>query len=392
MSYRFRNQPFKGIFLTYQFFATLFRVPLWVLLAVPKSWRPRESWSIKRVVMVKFLRFFFGLSTSVGPVIKLPDHKALTLGRNVKGLWVDPAPELITGKLETWMKASGVTPVRIPGYWQHKKGSNINMGASPSPGEKVLYHLHGGAYIRLSAHPSDATANIARGVLQHTESIHRTFSLEYRLSSSKPFEVSSPFPAALIDALGGYNYLVNVVGFSPADIIISGDSAGGNLTQAITRYLVEYRDFSNMPAPPGGIILLSPWADLGVSHESPSASSHKFIDSDYIHPTEGGISYAKDSFLGPLGLGAAARNPYISPASLDPGLSVDFKGFPRTFLVAGGAEVLYDQVVTLRDRMVKDLGDQVTYYEAADGIHDYLVFDWHEPERTDTLKAIAKWV
>ncbi|KAG6876106.1 hypothetical protein C0993_005489 [Termitomyces sp. T159_Od127] len=334
------------------------------------------------------LRFY----SRTGPLIKLPDYKAITLGRGVNGLWVDPVPGLITGKLEMWMKAASVTPVRIPGYWTHKKGYDIKVGAAPASGEKVLYHLHGGAYIRLSAHPSDPTAAIARGILEHTESIHRIFALEYRLSSSKPFEVDAPFPAALIDALAGYQYLVNVVGFDPANIIIAGDSAGGNLAHALTRYLVEYKGFDKLPAPPGGIILLSPWSDLGVSHEGPTASSHKFVDSDYLHPTIGSVNYAKDSFLGPLGLGAAVRNPYISPASLDPALVINFKGFPRTFIVAGGAEILYDQIICLRDRMMKDLGDQVTYYEAKDGIHDYLIFEWHEPERTETLKAIAKWV
>jgi acetyl esterase/lipase len=74
-------------------------------------------------------------------------------------------------------------------------------------------------------------------------------------------------------------------------------------------------------------------------------------------------------------------------------MSISFKNFPKTFVVAGGAEVLRDQIRTLKDRMRKDLGDEnVKYYEATDGIHDYLVFNWHEPERTDTLKEIAKWI
>ncbi|KAG6891464.1 hypothetical protein C0992_006195 [Termitomyces sp. T32_za158] len=332
------------------------------------------------------------LPAQTGPYIKLPNYEALTLGRGVNGLWVDPVPDLVTGKLETWMKAASVIPIRIPGYWTHKKGYDIKVGAAPTPGEKVLYHLHGGGYIRLSAHPCDITAAIARGILQHTDSIHRVFALEYRLSSSKPFEVDAPFPAALIDALAGYNYLVNVVGFSPADIIIAGDSAGGNLTHALTRYLIEYKGFDKLPAAPGSIILLSPWSDLGVSHDSPTGSSDLFLNSDYIDCSRGGINYSKASFLGALGQGAAVQNPYISPASLDPGLVIDFKGFPRTFLVAGGAEVLYDQIITLRDRMVKDLGDQLTYHEMKDAVHDYLIFEWHEPERTQTLKAIADWV
>ncbi|KAF8070528.1 Alpha/Beta hydrolase protein [Lyophyllum atratum] len=398
MRYPYRHQPLKAIYLTYQLLTTaLVRIPLWVLLATPKSWRPRESWDVKRAVLVKLIRYWMHISDKSGPIITLPNHLAITAGANVNGIWVEPSPQLVTGKLQTWMHATSVAPVRVPGYWLHKKSSTIEVAAAPRPGEKVLYNLHGGAYIRLSAHPSDVTASIPLGIIEHVDSIHRSFSIEYRLSSSKPFEVVNPFPAALLDALAGYNYLVNDVGFAPADIILAGDSAGANLAHALTRYLVEYRESESssfsLPAPPGGLILLSPWADLGMSHERPTGSCHRFADSDYIHVLEGGGGdYAKDAFLGPLGMGAAARNPYISPASLDPSMSIDFKGFPRTFIVAGGAEVLYDQIVTLKDRMVKDLADQVTYFEVKDGVHDYLIFTWHEPERTETLKAIAKWV
>jgi hypothetical protein len=33
-----------------------------------------------------------------------------------------------------------------------------------------------------------------------------------------PDLIANPFPAALLDVLAGYNYLVNDVGFSPSDI------------------------------------------------------------------------------------------------------------------------------------------------------------------------------
>jgi acetyl esterase/lipase len=63
--------------------------------------------------------------------------------------------------------------------------------------------------------------------------------------------------------------------------------------------------------------------------------------------------------------------------------------------------VLIDQIRLLRDRMVADLGEgdgvkagegKVRYFEVPDGCHDYLVLPPHEPERTETLKAIAQWV
>jgi acetyl esterase/lipase len=255
--------------------------------------------------------------------------------------------------------------------------------------------FHGGAYIRLSAHPKDPTAHIAKGYVKELDSIQRVFSLEYRLTSGPPFKPAHPFPTQLIDALAGYNYLVNVVGFAPENIFLSGDSAGGNLAHALTRYLTEYQGSTELKtlSPPGGLILLSPWIDMGITTQSlVDGSATTSRASDYIGDPQGDARYAKAAFSGPHGLGILETNPYISPASLDPALVVDFKKFPPTFIVAGGAEVLYDSIITLKERMAKDLGDKVRYFEAPDGVHDYLIFTWHEPERTNTLKEINQWL
>ncbi|KAJ6593993.1 Alpha/Beta hydrolase protein [Mycena capillaripes] len=291
-----------------------------------------------------------------------------------------------------WASVAGISPVRLPGYWLHKSGSTIEPEAPLMPNEKIVYALHGGAYTRLSAHPSDPTAGIARGLLDRVDSVHRTFTIEYRLSSTKPFPEENSFPAALIDAISGYNYLVNILHIPASDIIVEGDSAGGNLALAFTRYLVEH-PIAALP-PPSFLLLLSPWAELGTSHSYPGSSFFTCRDSDYISFDPDTTMYPVSAFTGPFGLGATELNPYISPASVHiPDIS--FAGFPPTFISAGGAEVLRDSIRTLHQKMAKDMGDEkVRYLEAEDGVHDFLVFDmgWHEPERTDTLTAIAKWV
>ena len=330
-----------------------------------------------------------------GDIVPHPNHLAITEGPSVKGVWVEAAPHLITGDVETWASIAGVKPSRVPGYWLDKPGADIPVEQKPVPGEMVLYCLHGGAYTYLSGHPTDLTASIARGILRHCKPIQRSFSLEYRLSTTAPYPDANPFPAAVIDALAGYNYLVNTVGFAPADVVIEGDSAGGNLTLALTRYLVEYSGHPGLPAATNSVIVLSPWVDIGASHYGPS-SSESLFHMDYVDGREDiRACYSRRAFVGPHGLEAASTNRYISPASLD--VEADFKGFPRTFIVAGGAERLYDSIVTLKKRMVADMGEgggegQVTYYEAPDAVHDYLLFPWHDPERTETLQAISKWL
>jgi acetyl esterase/lipase len=277
-----------------------------------------------------------------------------------------------------------------------KEGLDTPSGAPPTPGEKVVYCLHGGSYTQLSANPRDMTAGIAKGLLQHIPSVKRTFSIEYRLASAAPFPAENPFPTALMDALAGYVYLVRIVGFSPENIILEGDSAGGNLALALTRYLLEARkDIPDLAGLPCGLILNSPWADISPSHDTLESSSTKFKPYDYLmRPPAGSgyVYYPARALTGPHGLGAASTNPYISSASKDLP-DVSFFGFPPTFITCGGIELLRDQIHTLRDRMTRDLGkENVSYFEAPDSVHDYLIFDFQEPERGQTLQAIAEWV
>ncbi|KAJ3991926.1 Alpha/Beta hydrolase protein [Lentinula boryana] len=407
------RQPFKGLYLTYQLFTTVFfRVPIWILTSIPKqrsklnsrSWRPRAHWTMSKSVKLKMTRHMMGITIKTGPLGKIPNHLAITQGTDVIGIWIPPIPELIKDELEIWANISHVTSIQIPGYWQYKKKKStldVNAAAFPSiPGEKIVYSLHGSGYVTFSAHPSDPTAVIGRCLLHHVDSVHRVFSCEYRLSSGEGVEAQNSFPTALIDALAGYVYLVRSVQVDPSDIIVEGDSAGGNLALALTKYLVDHQD-SDLPAPPGALILLSTWADLSPQVASPNSSWLNNADTDYIVMES--LTSSINSFLGPQGLDAASTNPIISPGSQDPAmkLKIDFRGFPRTFIAAGGAEVFYDMICSLKEKMISDLhegdgvnpGDgKVHWHCSPDASHDWVAFSHDDEERLDTLKAIAAWV
>lgn len=334
-----------------------------------------------------------------GGIVGLPTHHATLPAPDVEAVWIDGTRHLVTAELEVWASVSKVEPERIPGYWYGRKGTPP-MPAIPVPsGQRVFFFLHGGGYIQLSAHPNDMTSSITRNLVELDDSTTHALALEYRLSTAAPLRDENPFPAALLDALAGYNYLVNGMGYSPSNIIVVGDSAGGNLALALMRYLVEHKNSPNvsLPAPPGHLILLSPWVDLTTSHDWPGSSSTSNT-ADYLGSQNSGRSlYCKRAFLGPFGLGFAFSNPYISPASLFlPDAQAHFGGFPRTFLATGTAERLYDSARTLRKKMAADMGEgigkgQITYFEGKDAVHDFLVFTWH-PCRPAALKAIQQWL
>ena len=216
-----------------------------------------------------------------------------------------------------------------------------------------------------------------------------------------------PFPAALIDALAGYLHLLKL-GFQEEDIIIVGDSAGGNLALALTRYLILNKEqCRGLPKVPAALVLLSPCTDVSEQFlDNPGPRSSQTINSerDWLVPINGGaIRAGAKVFLGgrPEHVELAYRNPYVSPASPillgltpdSPTRTISFKGFPRTFIDNGGFESFYDQILRLRDAMVEDLGEDMIFYNEVDGAtHDYLTIDWHDPDRTDTSKKILKWL
>ncbi|EGN99840.1 hypothetical protein SERLA73DRAFT_180078 [Serpula lacrymans var. lacrymans S7.3] len=399
MVYEYKDQPLKGLFYTYQILTTAFvRLPFISLWYIPRSLRPKPSWSWQQSFGVNLFRHLAYVSFTAGRIRLVPDWRAIVPAEGVHGIWIEGVPELVTGELQTWAEVSQVEPSRIPGYWYSKQGADIPANETPVPGEKVFYWFHGGGYVQLSAHPKNFNSNVVTSLLELSKTVQRAFALEYRLASTAPFPDQNPFPAALLDALAGYNHLVNVVGFDPSDIIILGDSAGGNLALALTRYLIENKDSPvKLPAPPHSMILLSPWVDLSPSHNHLGSSTlHNNVD--YLRRQDSGASlYSIEAFVRPYGLGAALMNRYISPASLHPSCCAHFVGFPRTFIAVGTEERFLDPVRTLKKKMTADMGEgkgegQVTYYEALDAVHDYLTLKWHDSGREGTLKALADWL
>lgn len=310
---------------------------------------------------------------------------------------------MIVGEVKSRAGALDVSSIQIPGYWIHKD-HHLKAGEPPQPGEKILYYTHGGGYVALTAHPDGLMALVPKGFLEHCPTVTRTFSVEYRLLCPGA-KAAHPFPTALLDALAGYTYLVNI-GFKEEDIVLIGDSAGGNLALALTRYLTDNRDqVPNLPRVPGALVLFSPWADVSESFEVNSAESAiRSAANDWASPTNSEVMvHAMKAFLGnkPDEIANAKRHVYSSPASpyllgLTPDSTtrkVSFKEFPRTWLDFGGSEVLHCQIKRLGFAMEEDLGeDKFVLNECPGGIHGYISFDWFEPERSGSMRKIAAWL
>jgi len=346
------------------------------------------------------------MCTSTALSASTPDHTQIIPPKlpGSHGVWVPPlADNLIVGGIKSYAEALNVSSTQIPGYWVHKD-RHLKVGEPPKPGEKILYYTHGGGYVALTAHPDGQMAPVPMGFLEHSSTTTRTFSIEYRLLCPGS-KATHPFPTALLDALAGYTYLVNL-GFQEEDIILCGDSAGGNLALALTRYLVENTGKADkLPRTPGALVLFSPWADMSESFEANRAeSATQSAAHDWTSPTDSEeMVRAVKAFLGnkPDEIANANRHVYSSPASpYLMGLTSDsatrkvsFKNFPRTWLDFGGSEVLRDQIKRLGVAMEGDLGkEKFKLNECPGGVHGYIAFEWFQPERSENMRKIAAWL
>ncbi|KAI0831374.1 alpha/beta-hydrolase [Trametes gibbosa] len=391
-----RRQPFKGLYLAYLAISIfLVRVPLWSIWFLPRSNRPKSSWRISRCIRVMLLRELTGLAGKVGLTSHYSVPKSDDELKNARLVWLEGLSEdakIYTGEVRRAADITGVKPARIPAYWFIKPGSTASQELKAKSGELTLLHVHGGAFHLGSAHPDATISSLTHGLLIHSKKLDRVLAVDYRLSATAPDPPANPFPAAVLDCLAAYQYLVKDAGFEPKNIVVAGDSAGGNIAFALVRHLVESA-IPDLP-PPGRLLSLSSWLDLSSSRVDSDASLVRNFASD-IFSTDlrsqfGG--YGTNAYLGALDRGETKTNRYLSPSSphISPvgGL---FAGFPPTFISAGEAEKILDDSLVAAERLKAD-GVPVTVDVVPDAVHDFMVFTWHEPERTDALKRVCKWL
>jgi monoterpene epsilon-lactone hydrolase len=146
---------------------------------------------------------------------------------------------------------------------------------------------------------------------------------DYRLAPEHPF------PAALDDAVEAYRALL-ADGVWPERMIIAGDSAGGGLAVAVALRLKD----EGLPQP-AGLLLISPWADLTLSH-----ATHETKAADDPMIARDRASESAASYRG----GADARHPLISP------VFGDFTGLAPMLIQVGSEETLLGDSLMLAER------------------------------------------
>ncbi len=185
---------------------------------------------------------------------------------------------------------------------------------------RVVLYCHGGGYTSGNLSYSRILSAKLAGA-----SGRSVLSFEYRIAPEHPY------PAALEDAMKAWDSLM-YQGYGARDIVLAGDSAGGNLALVLVFKLRQMK--RQMP---GAIVLFSPWTDMtccGPTFRS-IAPADPILTPDYVKAVRN--VYAP---------GADYTSPLLSP------LFGDFRDFPPTLIQAGENEILRSDAERLRNRMI----------------------------------------
>jgi len=236
----------------------------------------------------------------------------------------------------------------VPVEWQIVPNASL---------DKIILYFHGGGFILGSINDHRLFTVMLGGALKM-----RVLSVDYRLAPEHPH------PAPLEDSTKAYKWLL-AEGFESKNIILAGDSAGGNLTLAT---LIKLRDDGiSLPA---GAVCFSP-------------------NTEYIGTSKTFFKNAEtDPFLADIGEfwwreahleGVDPNNPYASP------LLADLEGLPPLLLQASTNEMLYDHSTRFASK-AKAAGVDVILETWDDMIHVFQAFPF--PESKEAIANINKFI
>jgi len=239
----------------------------------------------------------------------------------------------------------------VSAEWQTVEGSSQN---------RVLMYIHGGGWMLDAPYTHrPLTTAIA------TSAKLSVLSVDYHLAPEHPF------PAHLEDCVAGYKWLLTK-GVSPANIVIGGDSAGGNLTLATLLYLREQR----IPLPAGAVVL-SPSTDLAhadASYFANGATDPILADS--------GVFWWGQAYAG----GTDFSNPMLSP------IRADLAGLPPLLIQVSKSEMLYSECKRFAAKAEK-AGVDITLEAWNDMPHVFQQFGLHSLKEADeALEGIRVFI
>lgn len=171
----------------------------------------------------------------------------------------------------------------------------------------------------------------------------------------------APYPRQLQQASALLTHVLTDLHYSPSDIILTGNSAGGNLALSLLSHITHphpgLADLSIPPIPDQrtalkGLVLISPWISFDTSYDSFSRNYHKDLFG------AGALKHWCVAFLGIKSYEdrASAISNYNEPGSA---LAEWWENFPvkKVLVVTGEEEMLVDGIVEFAAKLEEGVGE-----------------------------------
>ena len=228
----------------------------------------------------------------------------------------------------------------------------------------VMLYFHGGGYVKGGIDDSDAFCRNLAHVAQQL-----VVSVDYRLAPE------SPFPAALDDACAATAWActhADDLGAAPGPVVVSGESAGGNLA-AVT--CLRARSDSRMSI--RAQVLLQPVVDFTLSSPSMSLSPQ-----ECLVPRDDLAWYYRTYY----GTHRNVESPDVSPL-----FARDLAGLPPALIITAECDALRDEAKAYADRL-RNAGVRVDYTCYPGMLHGFLQMGGLVHEARAALDEIARFV
>ncbi|WPH02422.1 DNA polymerase alpha-associated DNA helicase A-like protein [Acrodontium crateriforme] len=251
----------------------------------------------------------------------------------------------------------------------------------PRDAKKIIYYLHGGGYA-IAASPGhfkwlfDLQNDLAK---QSGKSVSVVV-LGYTLS---PY---GQYPIQLREAAEGLQSLLDA-NKSPRDIIIAGDSAGGNLTMSLLSHILhphpEVKTTIKLESPVAGVVLVSPWSKFTTDDDSVRRNA----TSDMVTPS------ASDRWVS-LFLGSGPKDNYNQPGLAEQEWFTGLPDVADDILVwGGGGEILIDSIEALTKKL-KIAQPKTELVVEPGAAHEDMIISvlLGYKDKSEGTKAIEQWV
>ncbi|KAI1266055.1 Alpha/Beta hydrolase protein [Xylariaceae sp. FL1019] len=338
-------QPLKGARFALFFLLMPIRLmTLSVVYILVKPLRPVREWGVLQCLGRAYLKSYFHLVS----VTRHQSGEQLVRPKSIGAEFLTINPHADQGFLPELFKPQNIQPTAVPALWF--RGRDRPSAVKLSEEQKLVLHFPGGAFV-LPIATNVVGEGVAALMAEHMAA--GTLFTQYRISCS----MDTRFPAAIQDIITTYHHVINA-GLDPKRIILSGDSAGGNLVIAVLRYL-ESQDQLPLPS---GAMAFSPPVHV-TSHAREDYESYQNSIKDILTPSL--VQWAAEAYLPKQD--AAYENearPFFSP------LHHPFSTRVPLFIHTGKKEAFHASIQSFYEEMSQIPGNRIRLHESDLAPHD----------------------